>query len=188
MRIAVFCSSANDVGPNYMEAARLMGKLIGESGWELVYGGTNTGLMKEVADTTISFGGKVTGIIPECILKRGVAAENLENLIVVSDMKERKAYMREAADAFIALPGGWGTLEEITETITLKQLGEHKKPIVFLNISGFYDAFIKFINDITQQGFVSPIYERLYKVLSSVEEVIPYLEQYHEHAVVCKYK
>ena len=145
MRVAVFCASANEVEPCYFREAGRLGKRIGELGWQLIYGGTNIGLMREVADATIRQGGEVTGIIPECIRDRGVAAGGLKQLIVAPDMKERKHLLREHADAFIALPGGWGTLEEITEVITLKQLGQHNKPIVFLNTAGYYKLFFEFI-------------------------------------------
>lgn len=114
MRVAVFCASANEVEPCYFREAGRLGKRIGELGWQLIYGGTNIGLMREVADATIRQGGEVTGIIPECIRDRGVAAGGLKQLIVAPDMKERKHLLREHADAFIALPGGWGTLEEIS--------------------------------------------------------------------------
>ena len=187
MKLAVFCASAKQLEREYLEAAEEVGKLIGEARGELIYGGTNLGLMKVVADATIKHGGSVTGIIPTCIADRGVAAEGLNRLLVVADMKERKALMREEADGFIALPGGWGTLEEIIETITLKQLGEHRKPIMFLNIAGFYDGFLNFIKEITRQGFVSSAYQDLYVVLQRVEEVKPYLEQYREKEVSAKY-
>lgn len=107
------------------------------------------GLMKEVAEATIRFGGEVTGIIPECIYKKGVAAK-LNHLIIASDMKERKYLLREQADAFIALPGGWGTLEEITEVITLKQLEEHHKPILFLNTAGFFMTIFRIYSNHTE--------------------------------------
>ncbi|MBR2980709.1 MAG: TIGR00730 family Rossman fold protein [Odoribacter sp.] len=188
MKLAVFCASAKQLEREYFEVAEEVGKLIGEVGGELIYGGTNLGLMKVVADATIKHGGRVTGIIPTCIADRGVAAEGLERLIVVADMKERKALMREEADGFVALPGGWGTLEEIIETITLKQLGEHRKPIIFLNIAGFYDGFLKFIEEITKKGFVSSVYQDLYVVLQRVNEIMPYLEQYKEKEIVAKYR
>lgn len=108
MRVAVFCASANEVEPCYFREAGRLGKRIGELGWQLIYGGTNIGLMREVADATIRQGGEVTGIIPECIRDRGVAAGGLKQLIVAPDMKERKYLLREHADAFIALPGGLG--------------------------------------------------------------------------------
>ena len=187
MNLAVFCASAQNIDGCYKEAAKELGKLIGCSGWELIYGGTDVGLMKIVADSTISNGGKVTGIIPTCILERGVGAKGLEHLVVVSDMKERKAMMRAEADVFIALPGGWGTLEEIIETITLKQLGEHQKPIIFLNISGFYDDLFACIANMTQKGFISSVYKDLYIELQRVEDIKPYLKQYNEKTVVSKY-
>ena len=184
---AVFCASAQEIDVNYVEAAKEVGRIIGEIGGELIYGGTNLGLMKVVADATTEFGGKVTGVIPTCIADRGVAAEGLDRLLLVADMKERKAWMRQEADVFIALPGGWGTLEEVIETITLRQLGEHQKPIIFLNISGFYDGFLKFVAEITKQGFVSSVYQELYVVLNQVEEILPYLEHYTEKAIETKY-
>lgn len=187
MKIAVFCASADGIAPVYMEAAERLGKNIGEAGCELVYGGTNVGLMGIVANATMSYGGRVTGIIPECISRRGVAAQGLDCLIETADMKERKALLRKQADAFVALPGGWGTLEEIIEVITLKQLGEHSKPIVFLNISGFYDGLLKFIRDIRGHGFISSAYDHLYEVLGHADEVIPYFQQYKEFSVVQKY-
>lgn len=187
MRVAVFCASANNVSQAFIEDSQDLGKKIGELGWELVYGGTNIGLMREVADSTLANGGEVTGIIPECIHQRGVAATGLSRLIIASDMKERKHMLRENADAFVALPGGWGTLEEITEVITLKQLGEHLKPIVFLNTARFYDGFMNFIDSIGKQGFVSAAYDHLYYVANSVEEVIKYLQDYKVGKVLSKY-
>ena len=146
MRVAVFCASANEVEPCYFREAGRLGKRIGELGWQLIYGGTNIGLMREVADATIRQGGEVTGIIPECIRDRGVAAGGLKQLIVAPDMKERKHLLREHADAFIALPGGWGILEEITEVITLKQLGQHNKPIVFFRFCKTANPVFQFRN------------------------------------------
>lgn len=188
MKIAVFCASANDVDRVYFEDARKLGKLIGEWGWQLVYGGTNIGLMREVAEATKQYGGEVTGIIPECISKRGVAASGLDRLIIAPDMKERKYLLREHADAFIAMPGGWGTLEEITEVITLKQLGEHSKPIVFLNTAGFYNGFIDFIANLRGQGFVSPAYDNLYFVSESVEGAIDYIGNCRPDTIASKYE
>lgn len=172
MKVAVFCASANDIDPAFFEDARKLGKRIGELGWELVYGGTNMGLMREVACATKINGGKVIGIIPENISQMGVTATDLDCLIVAPDMKERKHLLQEHADAFIALPGGWGTLDEVTEVITLKQLNEHQKPIVFLNTKGFYDQFMGFIRNIREQEFISPAYDHLYQIAEDVEELI----------------
>lgn len=187
MRIAVFCASARDVDEVYVSAAARLGKLIGEAGWELVYGGTNVGLMKVVAEATMAAGGKVTGIIPECIHKRGWAAEGLDRLIVAPDMKERKFLLREHSDAFVALPGGWGTLEEITEVVTLKQLGQHGKPIVFLNTAGFYTKLIDFIDTIEKSGFIAPVYKQLYEIVNHPEELMDAIKRSRKREFTGKY-
>lgn len=187
MNVAVFCASANGVGSVYFDDARKLGETIGSRGWKLVYGGTCVGLMHQVAAATIYCGGKAIGVIPECIKSRGVAAEGLDELVVASDMKERKHLLRTYADAFVALPGGWGTLEEITEVITLKQLGQHNKPIVFLNTDGFYDGLWEFIASIREKGFVASVYDKLYYVAHTVEEVLDYLEGYQVTENVSKY-
>lgn len=178
MNIAVFCASANDVEKVYFEDAKRLGEEIGKRGWGLVYGGANVGLMREVAEAAKGNGSRVIGVIPECIRSRGVAATGLDELLLASDMKERKHILRERADAFVALPGGWGTLEEITEVITLKQLGVHTKPIVFLNTAGFYDKFMDFIAGISREGFVASVYDGLYHVADSIEDALRYLERY----------
>ena len=187
MRICVFCASSEKMDDVYFEAATELGEEIVESGWELLYGGTNCGMMREVSDAVKKAGGKVTGIIPQCIVDRGVSAEGITELIVAPDMKERKSMMRERADAFIALPGGWGTLEEITEVITLKQLGVHNKPIVFINTNDFYEYFFLFINNIRKEGFVSSAYEGLYAVVNDVEEAVSYIKKYRAKEFSSKY-
>ena len=179
MKICVFCASSESVDNVYFKAAADLGKEIVTRGWGLLYGGTNCGLMNG--------GGEVTGIIPQCIVDRGVSAEGISELIVAPDMKERKSMMREKADAFIALPGGWGTLEEITEVITLKQLGIHNKPIIFLNTNDFYEYFFLFINNIRKEGFVSKAYDGLYVVVSTVEEAVEYIENYQAKDFSSKY-
>ena len=187
MKIAVFCASANNIDSNFFKDAQKLGEQIGKLGWQLIYGGTDQGLMREVALATIEHGGTITGIIPECIYKQGVAAKYLDHLIIASDMKERKHLLRENATAFIALPGGWGTLEEITEVITLKQLGEHQKPIVFVNTDGFYNELMLFIDAIQQKGFVPSAYDKLYQVVDNAEEAILYLSNYVVEKIENKY-
>ncbi len=186
MKIAVFCASADNINDIYKEEARKLGQRIGQMKWHLVYGGTNIGLMRVVADAAINNGGKITGIIPECILEKGVAAK-VGELIVVPDMKERKHLLREESDAFIALPGGWGTLEEITEVITLKQLRQHNKPIVFLNTGGYYDRFLDFISEAGKEGFISGNYDQIYFVTDSVEKAIGYIRTYQKQEIQGKY-
>ncbi len=187
MNVAVFCASANEIGSVYFDDARKLGEAIGSRGWKLVYGGTCVGLMHQVATATMNSGGKAIGVIPECIKLRGVAAEGLDELVVAPDMKERKHLLRIYADAFVALPGGWGTLEEITEVITLKQLGQHNKPVVFLNTIGFYDDLLDFISGIRAKGFVSSVYDKLYYVAHSVDEVMNYLKSYQIIENISKY-
>lgn len=187
MNICIFCASSDRLAPLYYEQARLLGKEIARRSWEMVYGGTNCGLMKEVAQAALKAGGKVKGIIPACIQEKGMAATGLTELVVASDMKERKQKMRETADAFIAMPGGWGTLEEITEVITLKQLGIHNKPVVFFNIGGFYDSFFSFIDESTQGRFIAPVYEKMYKIAQSVPEVLQYLKEKEDNCFYSKY-
>lgn len=187
MNIGVFCASASHVAPVYGEQARQLGKEIAVRSWGLVYGGTNCGLMQEIADATVSAGGKAIGIIPECICERGVKACNATELLIAPDMKERKEMLRNYSDAFVALPGGWGTMEEITEVITLKQLGCHNKPIVFLNTDGFYDLFFQFIEDVRLKGFVSDAYNNLYYIAHGVADTIGYIENYKAVEFSAKY-
>lgn len=187
MNIGVFCASSNDINEVYYRHACELGQEIAAHTWKLVYGGTNCGLMQAVAEATVGNGGIAIGIIPECIKERGVAAQNATELLVAEDMKERKRMLREHSDAFIAMPGGWGTMEEITEVITLKQLGCHNKPIVFVNTDGFYDLFFKFIDDIRERGFVSKAYDNLFIVASDISEAIQYIETYKARDIVSKY-
>lgn len=187
MYIGVFCASADHIQEAYFRDAAALGEGIARRGWNLVYGGTNCGLMHKTAEAVLAHGGKAVGVIPECIQIKGVAAEGITELLTAPDMKERKQLMRERADAFIALPGGWGTLEEITEVITLKQLGNHSKPIVFVNTNGFYDKFFEFIENCKKEGFISKAYDGLYMVADRVESVFGYLENYKEKHVVSKY-
>lgn len=187
MNIGVFCASSDRIDDIYNEHARQLGKEIAGHEWQLVYGGTNCGLMKIVADATLEGGGEAIGIIPECIKERGVASHNATQLLIAPDMKERKRLLREYADAFVALPGGWGTMEEITEVITLKQLGCHNKPVVFVNTSGFYDLFFRFIEDIREKGFVSSAYDNLFFVADNIQDAVNYIENYTSQHIVSKY-
>lgn len=188
MKIGVFCASSDHLKEVFQKDASELGREIAGRSWELVYGGSNCGLMRKIADATLGNGGKVIGIIPQCICDKGIAATYITQLIVAPDMKERKRMLREYSDAFIALPGGWGTLEEITEVITLKQLGCHNKPIVFINTDGFYDLFFRFIENIREENFISPVYDQLYRVVGRVEEAMEYIECYKAEKVVTKYQ
>ena len=170
-----------------MDVAKELGTLMAKAGWELVYGGTNCGLMREVADAVEAAGGKVTGVIARCIAGKGVAAKGLNELIVTEDMKERKSRMREMADAFVVLPGGWGTLEEATEVITLKQLGLHDKPVVFVNTEEYFEYFFLFLHGARREGFISRAYDDLYVVVEEPGEALDYILNYQPRECEAKY-
>ncbi|MBD5635596.1 MAG: TIGR00730 family Rossman fold protein, partial [Candidatus Eremiobacteraeota bacterium] len=154
MRICVFCGSSDGVRPQYLESARAAGTFLANRGIGVVYGGGRVGLMGAVADAAIAAGGEVIGVIPEMLAAREVAHRSLTKLHVVGSMHERKALMAAESDAFLALPGGFGTLEELFEAVTWRQLGYHAKPCAVLNVAGYYDALERFCNDTLSGGFV----------------------------------
>jgi uncharacterized protein (TIGR00730 family) len=153
--VCVYCGSRHGARPAYTEAARTLGRAIGERGWQLVYGGGNVGLMGVVADAVLGAGGRVVGVIPESLMRREVGHTGLSELHVVQTMHQRKQMMAERADAFIALPGGIGTLEELYEVWTWRQLGYHQQPIGLLNVDGFYDTLLAFMQQTVAEGFLS---------------------------------
>ncbi|KAF0225760.1 MAG: hypothetical protein FD176_207 [Rhodospirillaceae bacterium] len=155
-RICVFCGSNPGQRPEYAEAARSLGALLAGRGLGLVYGGGNVGLMGIVADAAMKAGGNVIGIIPEALMRLEVGHRNVSELRVVGSMHERKAMMAELSDAFIALPGGIGTMEEIFEVWTWGQLGLHTKPAGFLDVGGFYGHLSAFLDHMTAEGFLKP--------------------------------
>lgn len=154
--ICVYCGSSAGIVPGYAEAARELARELVENDIALVYGGGKVGLMGVVADEVMRLGGEVTGIIPQALLEWEVGHHGLTRLHVVKDMHERKAMMAQLSDGFIALPGGIGTLEELFETLTWAQLGLHDKPIGLLNVGGFYDALLVFLEQVVAQGFLKP--------------------------------
>jgi uncharacterized protein (TIGR00730 family) len=153
--LCVFCGSGFGINPVYVEETIHFGKLMAEKGIQLVYGGGNTGLMGTLADTVMQNGGIVTGIIPNKLVERERAHQNLTTLHIVSTMHERKARMAELSDGFVALPGGLGTLDEFCEILTWNQLGFISKPAGILNTAGYYDNFIKQLDFSTTEGFIS---------------------------------
>jgi uncharacterized protein (TIGR00730 family) len=153
--ICVYCGSRHGMRPAYTAAARALGAAIGSRGWQLVYGGGKVGLMGEVADAAMAAGGRVIGVIPESLKQREVEHQGLDELHVVPTMHLRKQMMAERADAFIALPGGIGTLEELYEVWTWRQLGYHRKPIGLLNTEGYFDNLLRFMHHSVEEGFLS---------------------------------
>jgi uncharacterized protein (TIGR00730 family) len=156
LSICVYCGSRHGARSAYTQAAQALGQAIGQRGWQLVYGGGKVGLMGEVADATLAAGGRVVGVIPQTLQDREVGHPGLSELHVVQTMHQRKQLMAERADIFIALPGGIGTLEELYEVWTWRQLGYHDQPIGLLNTEGYYDALLAFMDHTVAEGFLSP--------------------------------
>jgi uncharacterized protein (TIGR00730 family) len=153
--VCVYCGSRHGAKPSYTAAARALGNAIGARGWQLVYGGGKVGLMGEVADATLAAGGRVVGVIPESLERLEVGHLGLHELHVVPTMHIRKQMMAERAQAFIAMPGGIGTLEELYEVWTWRQLGYHDQPIGLLNVEGYYDDLLRFMDRTVSEGFLS---------------------------------
>ncbi|HEX9982075.1 MAG TPA: TIGR00730 family Rossman fold protein [Thermoanaerobaculia bacterium] len=155
-RLCVFCGSSPGSDPAFADAARALGALLAREGIGLVYGGGSVGLMGIVADSVLSSGGEAIGVIPHALWAREVGHRNLTELHIVDTMHERKAMMADLSDAFVALPGGLGTLEEIFEVWTWVQLGLHSKPVGFLNVNGYYSKLLEFLDDATTLQLVRP--------------------------------
>ena len=176
--LCVYCSSSGSINPEYANAARELGVEIVARGWHLVYGGTTAGLMGVLADTVINAGGRVTGVIPDHISQLGIAHQNLTELIVTADMRERKAIMDRRADAFLALPGGLGTLEEVFEVLTSKQLGLHSRPIVFVSTQNFFLPLDELLDRLIEERFAKPESASLYHFAESPTAALDYIENY----------
>lgn len=174
-RICVYCGSGPGSDPAFVDAARALGKIMGQNGIGLVYGGGAIGLMGEIANAVIDNGGEAVGIIPKFLVNREIAMRRGE-IVVVSDMHERKQLMFEHADAFVALPGGVGTLEEVVEQMTWAQLGRHKKPILLANIKGFWEPLCVLLDHMEALRFIRPGLQVRYLVADRVEDVLPRLQ------------
>jgi uncharacterized protein (TIGR00730 family) len=175
MNVCVFCGSSTGLNPVYGEAARQLGSLIGKHSATLVYGGGKVGLMGITADAVMANGGNVIGVIPEFLVKREVGHHGVTELEIVDSMHERKNRMADLANAFIAMPGGWGTLEEVSEILTWKQLGLIDQPVIILNINGFFDPLLKQIQSMLDEGFLKPEYIANLKVATTPEDAIRYI-------------
>ncbi|APW40695.1 Rossman fold protein, TIGR00730 family [Rhodoferax koreense] len=153
--LCVYCGSRTGHQPEFAEVARQVGRWIGERGGQLVYGGGHNGLMGLLADATLAAGGRVVGVIPKALVEKEWAHRGCTELHIVDNMHQRKAMMAERADAFLALPGGIGTMEEFFEVWTWRQLGYHDKPVGLLNTAGFYDSLLAFLNSAVSSGFMN---------------------------------
>jgi len=175
-KICVYCGSANGTEAAFVAAAEELGRRIGAAGLGLVYGGGDNGLMGVTARATIAAGGRVTGIIPDFLKKRENPLVQAQELVVVPDMHTRKRMMFERADAFVALPGGVGTLEELVEQLTWVQLGRHTKPVVIADIGGFWRPLLSLFAHMRDSGFIRPEFELRYLVAERIADVLPMIE------------
>lgn len=176
--ICVYSSSSDAVAPAYFQAARELGALIAQHGHTLVYGGSSAGLMGELARAVHTQQGKVIGVIPETIRARGMAYDLADELLITEDLRQRKAVMETRSDAFIALPGGFGTLEEVSEVLTLKQLQLHTKPVVLINTQGFYDRLLALYDHFYAERFAKEQYRKLYYVAPDAAGALEHIETY----------
>lgn len=174
--VCIYCGSGDGHNPAYLASAEELGESLAQSGLGLVYGGGSTGLMGAAASAALKAGGHVTGIIPQFLVDRERAHTDVSELIVTKDMHERKWTMFERADAFVALPGGIGTLEELIEILTWAQLGRHDKPIVILNIEGFWDHLSALIDHMNAEGFLHSLSRFKPIFVSRTADILPALE------------
>lgn len=171
--ICVYCGSGLGNKPVYAEAARTLGRSIAEHGLGLVYGGGSLGLMGELARATLEAGGRVTGIIPAFLSEREQMLHDVDELVVTEDMHQRKMLMFQKSDAFVALPGGIGTLEELVEQLTWSQLGQHEKPVILANIDGFWTPFLTLLDHMRADAFIRENLEVRYEIVDRAEDIVP---------------
>jgi uncharacterized protein (TIGR00730 family) len=174
-RVCVFAGSSTGVRPEYRAAADALGRAVAARGIGVVYGGAHVGLMGVLADAALKAGGEVVGVIPRALVAKELAHTGLTDLHVVESMHQRKALMADLADGFIALPGGWGTLDELFEILTWAQLGLHRKPCGLLNVQGYFDRLLSFVDYSIAEGFVRRDYRQLIAVADAAEPLLELL-------------
>lgn len=177
-RITVFCGSSFGTEEIYTEQAALLGETLAKQNIELVYGGANVGLMGAVADGVLNNGGKAIGVLPNFLRSKEIAHLGLTELILVESMHERKTRMNDLCDGVIALPGGFGTLEELFEMLTWAQLGLHKKPIAILNINGFYDSLIQLTEVMVSKGLLKDVNQQMLLVSDNIDDLLDKMKNY----------
>ena len=182
-RITVFCGSSFGTDEIYEKQAFKLGEILAYRKIGLVYGGANVGLMNAVANGSINKGGEVTGVLPVFIKDKGIAHKNLTELILVNTMHERKTKMNELSDGVIALPGGFGTLEEFFESLTWGQLGLHKKPVGLLNINGYYDPLKILAKTMVEKGFLKEVNRKMLLISDDIESLLDLMENYIAPAI-----
>jgi hypothetical protein len=181
--VTVFCGSSAGNDNVYTREASLLGKTLAERNIRLIYGGAKVGLMGIVADAVLNAGGEVVGVLPRFLRSKELAHEGLTKLILVESMHERKTTMHELSNGVIALPGGFGTLEELFEMLTWSQLGLHKNPIGLLNVNGYYDSLNIFVQNMVDNGFLKPVNQRMLLSSNNVAELLQFMNNYDAPAV-----
>lgn len=184
--ICVFCSSSPHVSSPYIEAAEELGAFLASKGLTLIYGGCNIGLMGALAHAVKKTGGKVIGVIPKILKEKGLAYEGLDELLVTEGLHERKAVMENMSDAFIVLPGGFGTLDELFEVLALRLLKSHDKPIILINTLGFYDGLSKFFDRILDEHLAKPHHRDLLTIVEKPADLLRVLSSYHPASIQMK--
>lgn len=174
--VCVFCASSANIDSRYLEAARDLGGLLAREGWRCVNGGGAVGLMGALTDGVLDAGGKVTGVIPKFMVDNGWCYDRLDDVVITADMHQRKQMMSEMASAVIAMPGGVGTLEELLETLTWRQLGLVKVPIIILNTMGYYDPLLAMLHQAIDEGFMKESHARLWRVAATPAEAVALLD------------
>lgn len=183
-RLAVYCGSATPADPIFIESARMVGRGLAAQGIGLVYGGGRLGLMGALADAALEAGGEVIGVIPEALRNAEVAHLGCTELHIVANMHERKAMFTDLSDGFIAIPGGVGTLDELWEAVSWSQLGYHQKPVGLLNVSGYYDHLIAFMETMAQTGFVRPQHRGIVIVDDALDPLLRRMAEYQPHQTI----
>jgi uncharacterized protein (TIGR00730 family) len=185
--VCVFCASSANIDERYLADARELGTLLAQGGWRCVNGGGAVGLMGAVTDGTLDAGGEVTGVIPKFMVDNGWCYDRLMDVVVTADMHQRKQMMSNMADAVIALPGGVGTLEELLETLTWRQLGLVKVPIIILNTLGYYDLLLAMLRHAIDEGFMKPSHGQLWQVAATPADAVALLDDSSPVAFESKY-
>lgn len=180
--ITVYCSSSKSVDRVYFDAAAGLGRAIAREGWTLVYGGNNVGCMGALADGARAAGGRVIGITPQLLVDKGIADNGCDELVVTQSMRERKELLEHRGDAFIALPGGIGTFEELFEIVVGRHLGYHRKPIIVLNIANYYGPLLEMMRHGLSERFIRGSMNDLFHVCDTVEDAVTYLRRQHVDA------
>jgi uncharacterized protein (TIGR00730 family) len=178
MNVCVYCSASDQVDSVYFETARRLGKLLGERKNTLVYGGANVGPMLELANAVKESGGRVVSVIPKIVEEKGLVYTRSDERVITTTLQERRITMIKGSDVFIALPGGFGTLEEVTENLTMRQLSVHRKPLVLVNTRGFWDGLASFVRQLRIERFILPEHESLVHMAATPEEALEYLDHF----------